>query len=112
MSTDPSLYLTQGHYANSTDTIAISDSYDSSLENDNSDAHSIADSGFDSIDGVTIASSIYDYQYENGRRFHSYRSGTYAHPDDALEQDRLNLYHHVTTSAPPPRQRGNDSFFD
>ncbi|RPA77298.1 putative TAM domain methyltransferase [Ascobolus immersus RN42] len=94
MSTDPHLYETPSP---STETIAISESYDSGFEeiDDDVDMHSIADSGFNSIDAVTVASSIYDYQYENGRRFHSYRSGTYAQPDDNEEQDRLNLYHHV-----------------
>src|SRR5688572_11012599 len=93
MSMDPSPYHIPGHAWESTETIAISESYDSGFEND--DTASIADSGFNSIDGVTVASSIYDYQYENGRRYHSYRSGTYAQPDDAQEQDRLNIFHHV-----------------
>jgi trans-aconitate methyltransferase len=36
-----------------------------------------------------------DYQYENGRRYHAYRRGAYVLPNDELEQDRLDLRHHI-----------------
>lgn len=36
-----------------------------------------------------------NYVYENGRRYHSYRSGQYLLPNDETEQDRLDIIHHV-----------------
>jgi SAM-dependent methyltransferase len=38
---------------------------------------------------------MYDYRYENGRRYHAYRDGKYPLPNDEAEQDRLDLHHHV-----------------
>jgi hypothetical protein len=46
-------------------------------------------------DGDSLASSIYGYVYENGRRYHAYREGNYLLPNDAEEQDRLDLSHHI-----------------
>ncbi|KAI5782574.1 S-adenosyl-L-methionine-dependent methyltransferase [Geopyxis carbonaria] len=33
--------------------------------------------------------------FENGRRYHGYREGTYFLPNDQEEQDRMDLHHHV-----------------
>lgn len=33
--------------------------------------------------------------YENGRRYHAYRSGQYVLPNDEDEQERLDLQHHI-----------------
>ncbi|GME44272.1 related to methyltransferase [Neofusicoccum parvum] len=46
-------------------------------------------------DSTSIRSSIQDYQYENGRRYHAYRAGSYVIPNDEREQDRLDLQHHI-----------------
>ncbi|KAI8280963.1 Secondary metabolism regulator LAE1 [Colletotrichum sp. SAR 10_98] len=43
----------------------------------------------------SITSSIYHYQYENGRRYHAYREGQYVLPNDDQEQERLDLQHHI-----------------
>ncbi|KAK0615551.1 methyltransferase domain-containing protein [Bombardia bombarda] len=43
----------------------------------------------------SITSSIYHYEYENGRRYHAYRSGQYVLPNDDAEQERLDLQHHI-----------------
>ncbi|KAK5995344.1 Methyltransferase pytC [Cladobotryum mycophilum] len=43
----------------------------------------------------SITSSIYNYQYENGRRYHAYREGQYTLPNDSEEQERLDLQHHI-----------------
>ncbi|KKK21258.1 hypothetical protein ARAM_001265, partial [Aspergillus rambellii] len=53
------------------------------------DSESIADSN------LTFASSVRDYYYENGRRYHAYRYGQYPMPNDEEEQDRLTLTHHL-----------------
>lgn len=42
-----------------------------------------------------MTSSIYHYQYENGRRYHAYREGQYVLPNDDQEQERLDLQHHI-----------------
>lgn len=44
---------------------------------------------------TSLSSSIFDYQYENGRRYHSYKAGQYFAPNDEREQQRLDLLHHV-----------------
>ena len=43
----------------------------------------------------SIASTVLKYEYENGRRYHAYRSGNYVMPNDEAEQDRLDLTHHL-----------------
>lgn len=58
-----------------------------------------ADSAYGSDGGSaytgSITSSIFDYQYENGRRYHAYREGQYVLPNDVQEQERLDLQHHI-----------------
>ncbi|QKX58229.1 uncharacterized protein TRUGW13939_05350 [Talaromyces rugulosus] len=67
------------------------------LEADSSDADSaFGGSNIDSLSYKTsITSSIWNYKYENGRRYHSYREGEYLIPNDDQEQDRMDLLHHV-----------------
>ncbi|KAI5842267.1 S-adenosyl-L-methionine-dependent methyltransferase [Tricharina praecox] len=43
----------------------------------------------------SITSSIVDYVYENGRRYHRLQEGKYLLPNDETEQDRLDMYHHL-----------------
>ncbi|KAJ5317387.1 hypothetical protein PENANT_c034G01059 [Penicillium antarcticum] len=57
---------------------------------DNSDEFASEDS-----DMTSISSSVLDYEYENGRRYHSNRSGHYMLPNDEEEQDRMDLAHHI-----------------
>ncbi|OBT73167.1 hypothetical protein VF21_07931 [Pseudogymnoascus sp. 05NY08] len=56
-----------------------------------------ADSTFGDNESSTtsLASSVFNYTYENGRRYHAYHNGEYPMPNDAKEQDRLDLKHHV-----------------
>lgn len=59
-----------------------------------------ADSAFGGSDNesaysASVASSVFQHVYENGRRYHSYREGAYLNPDDEDEQDRLDLQHHI-----------------
>lgn len=44
---------------------------------------------------LSFASSVRDYNYENGRRYHAYRNGQYPFPNDQEEQDRLAITHHL-----------------
>jgi len=46
-------------------------------------------------DTTSLSSSIEDYVYENGRRYHRYQEGQYTMPNDETEQDRLDLTHHL-----------------
>lgn len=62
---------------------------------DNGDADSAYGSNIGSAYTGSITSSIYNYQYENGRRYHAYREGTYVLPNDDSEQERLELHHHI-----------------
>lgn len=39
----------------------------------------------------SVRSSIFDYKYENGRRYHAFKEGAYWAPNDEPEQDRLTM---------------------
>jgi hypothetical protein len=47
----------------------------------------------ESTASTSLASSAREFIYENGRRYHSYRKGTYQFPNDDREQDREDLKH-------------------
>ncbi|KAJ5512819.1 hypothetical protein N7463_002371 [Penicillium fimorum] len=42
-------------------------------------------------DMISLSSSVLEYEYENGRRYHSNRTGQYMMPNDEEEQDRMDL---------------------
>ncbi|KAL2195340.1 S-adenosyl-L-methionine-dependent methyltransferase [Corynascus similis CBS 632.67] len=69
------------------------------LGEDSGDDRSDADSAYGSLAGSSrtgsLTSSITNYVYENGRRYHAYRSGQYVLPNDEDEQERLDLQHHI-----------------
>ena len=56
-----------------------------------------SDGGYDSdgfSSGSTSAeSSVRDYLYENGRRYHRFREGSYNFPNDDVEQEREDMKH-------------------
>ncbi|KAF3941940.1 hypothetical protein ABW19_dt0206031 [Dactylella cylindrospora] len=54
------------------------------------------DSDFESYT-TSLSSSAFDYQYENGRRYHKFREGKYFLPNDEAEKDRLDMHHHMLT---------------
>lgn len=43
---------------------------------------------------TSISSSVLKYREENGRRYHAYKDGQYALPNDEVESDRLDFQHH------------------
>lgn len=51
--------------------------------------------GYGESGTTSLFSSAYNYEFENGRRYHSYRSGKYLLPNDELEQERLDLMHYL-----------------
>ncbi|EOD44847.1 putative tam domain methyltransferase protein [Neofusicoccum parvum UCRNP2] len=63
------------------------------------DGVSDADSAFcsQSSTSTSVTSSVFNYKYENGRRYHGFREGNYFLPNDEKEQDRLDLFHHIST---------------
>jgi ribosomal protein L11 methylase PrmA len=42
---------------------------------------------------TSIGSSVRDYMFENGRRYHSFRAGAYNFPNDDVEQEREDMKH-------------------
>ncbi|KAL4779831.1 S-adenosyl-L-methionine-dependent methyltransferase [Aspergillus varians] len=44
---------------------------------------------------TSLRSSIMEYRYENGRRYHAYRAGSYWGPNDEKAQAHLDIGHHV-----------------
>ncbi|KAM0345007.1 hypothetical protein ACHAPU_006890 [Fusarium lateritium] len=82
---------------------------------DAEDNHSDADSslGTDNASSTdSLRSSILDYRQENGRTYHAFRDGKYNLPNDAEENERLDLQHNLMLLtlnnklglAPPNRQ--------
>ncbi|KAI9802514.1 MAG: hypothetical protein M1833_001586 [Piccolia ochrophora] len=61
------------------------------------------DSAYDTDDmssfTASLTSSVKNYQYENGRRYHAYQEGKYIMPNDESEKDRLDMSHHMLTLA-------------
>ncbi|KAI9829801.1 MAG: hypothetical protein M1826_005378 [Phylliscum demangeonii] len=44
---------------------------------------------------ASLTSSVVNYQYENGRRYHAFREGSYVFPNDEQENDRLDIHSHM-----------------
>lgn len=44
---------------------------------------------------TSLESRVLNYRYENGRRYHAYHEGQYLLPNDEVEQDRLDMVHHI-----------------
>ncbi|KAF8248365.1 S-adenosyl-L-methionine-dependent methyltransferase [Wilcoxina mikolae CBS 423.85] len=64
------------------------------LENGEEDAYTIA-SGYDTST-ASLSSSVNEYIYENGRRYHAYFGvDKNPQPTDEMEQDRLDLHHEI-----------------
>jgi hypothetical protein len=45
----------------------------------------------------SITSSLLEHTFENGRRYHMFREGRYAFPNDETELDRQDVKHHLMT---------------
>jgi len=58
---------------------------------DTEDDSTFGDAG--SSVNTSITSSVMNYKFENGRRYHSFREGRYAFPNDDREQEREDLKH-------------------
>ncbi|KAJ5952662.1 uncharacterized protein N7479_011075 [Penicillium vulpinum] len=68
---------------------------DERIQIDTSDDDSLFETQTIANSNISFVSSVRDYSYENGRRYHAYRNGQYPFPNDEEEQDRLALLHHL-----------------
>ncbi|KAI1392311.1 S-adenosyl-L-methionine-dependent methyltransferase [Hypoxylon trugodes] len=61
------------------------------------DSPSTADAGYESDSAATastsMSSSVWDFSFENGRRYHKFREGRYNFPNDDVEQEREDMKH-------------------
>ncbi|KAL1302417.1 hypothetical protein AAFC00_002811 [Neodothiora populina] len=48
---------------------------------------------------TSLSSSVRDFEFENGRRYHSYKSGTYLLPNDDAENEREDMKHATVLTA-------------
>jgi len=48
---------------------------------------------------ASLTSSVLNFPTENGRRYHAFREGTYVFPNDAPEQDRMDMHHEMVLRA-------------
>lgn len=57
----------------------------------------IDDAGYESDPATTtstsMSSSVWDFSFENGRRYHKFREGRYNFPNDDVEQEREDMKH-------------------
>ncbi|TVY81588.1 Secondary metabolism regulator, partial [Lachnellula suecica] len=57
------------------------------------------DAGYETDDAGTestsLASSVEDYTFENGRRYHKFHEGCYHFPNDDLKQEREDMAHSI-----------------
>ena len=64
---------------------------------DSDEYNSADDAGYGSDNmssaSTSIGSSVRDYMFENGRRYHSFRAGAYNFPNDDVEQEREDMKH-------------------
>jgi hypothetical protein len=51
------------------------------------------ESDHQSSGSTSITSSVRDYAFENGRRYHKFHEGTYQFPNDDSEQEREDMKH-------------------
>lgn len=66
------------------------------LDVDSSDLDSTLNDDLAQYSATTsLRSSTYERVEENGRTYHGYRAGQYMLPNDELEQERLDLQHHL-----------------
>ncbi|EED23776.1 methyltransferase LaeA-like, putative [Talaromyces stipitatus ATCC 10500] len=62
-----------------------------SSDSDSAFHGSIGDESYTS----SISTSVRNYKYENGRRYHAFREGQHVLPNDENEQARMDLAHHI-----------------
>jgi hypothetical protein len=70
---------------------------DDSTIQDHTDSMNNSDAGYESETtsetSTSLESSVLDYVFENGRRYHRFREGLYPFPNDEAEQEREGTMH-------------------
>lgn len=69
----------------------IAESTDGGADDTSSDAGYDSDSA--SSASTSAMSSVRDYMFENGRRYHRFREGSYNFPNEDIEQEREDMKH-------------------
>lgn len=105
-STNPSpfVFTAGGGSASTTDDGAEGDVVDAltqagtgAIDVDHDQLELESDPGYESdrasFASTSLSSSVRDYLFENGRRYHRYREGRYNFPNDEAEQDREDMKH-------------------
>lgn len=66
-------------------------------ESGNDTASEAGDSTYSeaATDTTTLKSSVFAYEVENGRTYHSFHAGKYHMPNDEGERDRMDLHYHA-----------------
>ena len=76
---------------------AVAQAQASIVPDSGSDGLSMSDAGYESDSmgsaSVSLTSSVRHYRFENGRRYHRFREGTYNFPNDESEQERELMKH-------------------
>ncbi|UPX11909.1 uncharacterized protein EKO05_0002493 [Ascochyta rabiei] len=73
--------------------IDVDSEYDDYIESDDTDLD--RQSFYASTGGASLASRVTSYRYENGRRYHAYRDGTYYAPNDEAYSNYETIVHHL-----------------
>ncbi|KAG9200048.1 hypothetical protein G6514_007644 [Epicoccum nigrum] len=73
--------------------IDVDSEYGNYVESD--DASLERASFYASTGGMSLASKVTNYRYENGRRYHAYRDGTYYAPNDEAYSNYETIVHHL-----------------
>lgn len=47
---------------------------------------------FSDPDSASLTASVLDYEFENGRRYHAYKAGSYPLPNDEVREATYNLH--------------------
>lgn len=86
-------YLTYSHH----DADALTQAGTGTIVVDHEQLDLESDQGYESdrasFASTSLSSSVRDYLFENGRRYHRFREGQYNFPNDEPEQDREDMKH-------------------
>ncbi|KAK6531748.1 hypothetical protein TWF694_002919 [Orbilia ellipsospora] len=74
------------------------------LEAESTDESNTSDFDYDSLYGTdeegasattSLSDSVRNYRYENGRRYHAYKAGAWVFPNDEIQLEQMDLFHHI-----------------
>ncbi|EPS35960.1 hypothetical protein H072_10565 [Dactylellina haptotyla CBS 200.50] len=80
---EPPMSPVQEHFIEFDYSATSSDEYDSLYGSDYGSAT------------TSLSDSVRNYKYENGRRYHAYKEGQWVMPNDEVQQEQMDLMHHV-----------------